>query len=73
VIRLRRVRIGPIVDPEIRPGEFRDLSSKEIAALKKAAERTPPSQLPKRPTSNSQTHERPSLHRPTHKRSTAKK
>ena len=40
VIRLRRVRIGPIADPEIRPGEFRDLLPKEIAALKRAAERT---------------------------------
>jgi pseudouridine synthase len=38
VIRLRRVRIGPITDPNIRPGEFRDLAPKEIAALKRAAE-----------------------------------
>lgn len=54
VIRLRRVRIGPIADPGIRPGEFRDLSPQEIGALKRAAERTQPRQLPKRPTSNSQ-------------------
>jgi 23S rRNA pseudouridine2605 synthase len=37
VVRLRRVRIGPIVDDHIRPGEFRDLTSKEVAALIKAS------------------------------------
>jgi 23S rRNA pseudouridine2605 synthase len=37
VIRLRRVRIGPIADPRIRPGEFRDLTPKEVTALKRAA------------------------------------
>ena len=37
VIRLRRVRIGPIADDRIRPGEFRDLSEREVAALKRAA------------------------------------
>jgi pseudouridine synthase len=42
VIRLRRVRIGPITDPHIRPGEFRDLSAKEISALKRNAERMQP-------------------------------
>ena len=73
VIRLRRVRIGPIVDPRIRPGEFRDLSPKEIAALKKAAEGTPPRQLPKRPTSNSQVKQLPPPQRPTSKRSTPKR
>jgi 23S rRNA pseudouridine2605 synthase len=35
VVRLRRVRIGPIRDEHIRPGEFRDLSPGEIAALKR--------------------------------------
>jgi 16S rRNA U516 pseudouridylate synthase RsuA-like enzyme len=35
VVRLRRVRIGPISDDRIRPGEFRDLTPKEVAALKK--------------------------------------
>jgi 23S rRNA pseudouridine2605 synthase len=40
VVRLRRVRIGPISDDQLKPGEFRDLMPKEIAALKKAAERT---------------------------------
>lgn len=37
VDRLRRVRIGPIADEHIRPGEFRELDTKEIAALKRAA------------------------------------
>lgn len=37
VDRLRRVRIGPIVDEHIRPGEFRDLDAREVAALKRAA------------------------------------
>jgi 23S rRNA pseudouridine2605 synthase len=41
VVRLRRVRIGPITDPQIRPGEFRDLTAKEIAALGRAADRAP--------------------------------
>lgn len=37
VVKLRRVRIGPITDEHIRPGEFRDLSEREVAALKRAA------------------------------------
>jgi pseudouridine synthase len=37
VDRLKRVRIGPITDERIRPGEFRELDGKEIAALNKAA------------------------------------
>ena len=37
VDRLRRVRIGPITDERIRPGEFRELDAKEIAALRRAA------------------------------------
>jgi pseudouridine synthase len=47
VVRLRRVRIGPITDPNIRPGEFRDLTPREIAALKRAAGQ----REPKGPTS----------------------
>ena len=35
VSRLKRVRIGPIRDEHIRPGEFRDLTDDEIAALKR--------------------------------------
>jgi 23S rRNA pseudouridine2605 synthase len=33
VVRLRRVRIGPIRDTGLKPGEFRDLTPREIAAL----------------------------------------
>jgi 23S rRNA pseudouridine2605 synthase len=40
VDRLRRVRIGPIADEHIRPGEFRELDGKEVAALKRLATRT---------------------------------
>jgi pseudouridine synthase len=42
VVRLRRVRIGTIHDEHIRPGEFRDLDEREIAALKRAARKLPP-------------------------------
>jgi 23S rRNA pseudouridine2605 synthase len=37
VDRLRRVRIGSITDEHIRPGEFRELEGKEIAALQRSA------------------------------------
>jgi len=37
VDRLKRVRIGPITDDRIRPGEFRELDAREVAALRKAA------------------------------------
>ena len=37
VVRLKRVRIGPISDERIRPGEFRDLTEREIALLKHAS------------------------------------
>ena len=36
VVRLRRVRIGPIADPSLRTGAFRDLTSAELKALKEA-------------------------------------
>jgi pseudouridine synthase len=48
VLRLRRVRIGPIADQHIRPGEFRELDAREIAALKKAAEGSAVSVAPPR-------------------------
>jgi 23S rRNA pseudouridine2605 synthase len=41
VSRLKRVRIGPITDDDIRPGEFRDLSDKEVTALKREASLEP--------------------------------
>jgi 23S rRNA pseudouridine2605 synthase len=39
VVRLRRVRIGPITDTRLKPGEFRDLTAAEVDALKKVAGR----------------------------------
>ena len=41
VVRQKRVRIGPISDDRIRPGEFRDLTDREIALLKRAASHEP--------------------------------
>jgi 23S rRNA pseudouridine2605 synthase len=35
VVRLKRVRIGPIADEKLRPGEFRDLTPREVAALRR--------------------------------------
>ena len=37
VVRLKRVRIGPISDDRIRPGEFRDLSAREVGLLRQAS------------------------------------
>ena len=37
VIRLRRVRIGPIKDEQLRTGHFRDLTAAEVTKLKHAA------------------------------------
>lgn len=39
VLRLRRVRIGPLTDTRLKPGEFRDLTPAEVAALKRSAGR----------------------------------
>jgi 23S rRNA pseudouridine2605 synthase len=41
VVRLRRVRIGPISDDRLRPGEFRELTPGELAALRHAASAVP--------------------------------
>jgi len=38
VVRLRRRRIGPIIDEHIRPGEFRDLTPREVALLRKTSQ-----------------------------------
>ena len=51
VLRLRRVRIGPIRDDRIRAGEFRDLDEREVASLKRAAAST---RHPAAPRSTSQ-------------------
>ena len=37
VVRLRRVRIGPISDTRLKTGHWRELSEREIRALKGAA------------------------------------
>ena len=43
VLRLKRVAIGPLRDPALGPGEFRELLPEEIRALKKASrEQTKP-------------------------------
>lgn len=53
VQRLRRTGIGPIRDDDLRPGEFRDLTDREITALRKATldaaarKRRPRSQKPR--------------------------
>lgn len=47
VVRLRRVRIGPIKDDRIRPGEFRDLDPREVAALERAASAPVPAGRPR--------------------------
>jgi 23S rRNA pseudouridine2605 synthase len=39
VVRLRRVRIGPIQDAALRPGRYRDLTAGEVAALRRAVAR----------------------------------
>lgn len=38
VMRLRRVRIGPIQDTTLRLGQFRDLTPREVAALRQAVQ-----------------------------------
>jgi 23S rRNA pseudouridine2605 synthase len=37
VVRLTRVRIGPIEDPDMPPGHWRDLTPQEVARLQRAA------------------------------------
>jgi pseudouridine synthase len=36
VIRLRRVRIGPVSDRHLKPGQFRELRAEEVAAVRAA-------------------------------------
>ena len=35
VVRLRRVRIGPIADDRLPPGKFRELTRREVESLQK--------------------------------------
>jgi 23S rRNA pseudouridine2605 synthase len=44
---LTRVRIGPIGDRRLRPGDWRELKAEEIAALKHLAD-APPRESPRR-------------------------
>lgn len=37
VVRLRRVRIGPVEDPDIPPGHWRELTPQEVAKLQKVS------------------------------------
>ena len=37
VLRLVRTRIGPLVDPSLRPGEHRPLTAEEVRQLHRAA------------------------------------
>lgn len=39
VVRLRRVRIGPIADPTLKTGQVRELTAREVAALRKMGSR----------------------------------
>ncbi len=41
VTALKRTRIGPLADNRLRPGEWRDLSAQEVAALQRAITRSP--------------------------------
>jgi 23S rRNA pseudouridine2605 synthase len=65
VSRLKRVRIGPITDGDIRPGEFRDLSDKEVAALKREAALEPGKRKKPGPTAAKAGPARPSARRST--------
>jgi pseudouridine synthase len=46
VVRLRRVRIGPLTDPALKPGMCRPLTAREVDALRRVAGHTgrPPTQ-----------------------------
>ena len=44
---LRRIAIGPLKDSRLRVGYWRDLTSDEVAALKKSAHRTEPTEAPR--------------------------
>lgn len=42
VVHLRRVRIGPITDTRLKPGEFRELTGRELKALTAVTNPGPP-------------------------------
>jgi 23S rRNA pseudouridine2605 synthase len=47
VRELRRVRIGPISDRRLKPGEWRELTQQEIVALRRASRRPPAGASPR--------------------------
>lgn len=49
VMKLRRVAIGPIVDPSLQPGEWRELTAREVKML--ATMKDQPKPKPRRPQS----------------------
>jgi hypothetical protein len=49
VTKLRRVAIGPIRDPKLPPGAFRDLAPEEVDALKAIRPAPPRGTRPVRP------------------------
>jgi pseudouridine synthase len=55
VVRLRRVRIGPLQDPRLAPGHARPLTAREVAALKQVplTPKAPPSRISPAPTRRS--------------------
>ena len=55
VVRLKRVRIGPIADDRLKPGEFRELTSREVSSLqaptrRAASPRSERASRPRRPS-----------------------
>jgi 16S rRNA U516 pseudouridylate synthase RsuA-like enzyme len=40
VVRLKRVRIGPIEDPAMPPGHWRELTPREVARLQQTGVRS---------------------------------
>ncbi len=44
---LRRVRIGPLSDRRLKPGEWRELTDQEVAALRRASRRPPAGASPR--------------------------
>jgi 23S rRNA pseudouridine2605 synthase len=50
VRRLRRVRIGPLVDRTLKPGAFRELTPVEVARLKSAGRDSSPQRTPRQPS-----------------------
>ncbi len=47
VIRLRRIRIGPIEDPALKVGYWRELSPREVAKLRTASQSAKPPRAPR--------------------------